>query len=146
PLTGTPCGSSENKGDSFGFYDQGNDRWVVSDYAWPSFPGTSFWQCIGVSQTGDPVSGGWFLYALQVDPSNPTYLGDYPKFALWNNPQPGGAYFLTMNLFSDFTTFTGVRAYALDRDSMIGGGSSNAIGFSISPETLGNSYSLVAAS
>ena len=29
----------------------------------------------------DPVSGGWFLYAIQVDPANPTFLGDYPKFA-----------------------------------------------------------------
>ena len=61
------------------------DRWLISDFAFPSFPGSSFWQCIGVSQTSDPVSGGWFLYAVQVDPANPTYLGDYPKFALWND-------------------------------------------------------------
>ena len=26
-------------------------------------------------------------------------LNDYPKMALWNNPQPGGAYHLTFNLF-----------------------------------------------
>ena len=72
----------------------------------------------------DPVSGGWFLYALQVDPANPTFLGDYPKFALWNS---GGspaqnAYFLTVNLFSSPTTFNGVRVYALDRASMLTGG------------------------
>ena len=47
------------------------DRWLISDFAFPSFPGSSFWQCIGVSQTNDPVSGGWFLYALQVDPAQP---------------------------------------------------------------------------
>ena len=59
------------------------DRWVVSDFAFPAFPGVSFWQCIGVSKTSNPVSGGWWLYAIQVDPANPTYLGDYPKFGLW---------------------------------------------------------------
>src|SRR4029077_6138761 len=99
-LTGTPC-TFANDGDPYVIYDQAADRWLISDFAFPSFPGVSFYQCIGISQTSDPVSGAWFLYALQVDPANPTYLGDYPKFALWNS---GGspaqnAYFLTMNLF-----------------------------------------------
>ena len=145
-LTGTPCANA-NDGDPFVFYDQVADRWVLSDFAFPSFPGSSFWQCIGVSQTGDPVSGGWFLYALQVDPANPTFLGDYPKLALWSS---GGspaqnAYFLTMNLFSSPTTFNGVRAYALDRASMLTGGPTHAIGFTIPIAGLGDSYSLVAA-
>jgi len=140
PLTGTPC-NSQNDGDPFVLYDQMADRWVVSDFAFPSFPGTSFYQCIGVSQTGDPVSGGWFLYALQVDPANPTFLGDYPKFALWPD-----AYYLTMNLFSSPTTFNGVRVYALDRNSMIAGGPTNAIGFTLTAGDVGASYSFVAAS
>src|SRR6266404_1620102 len=130
PLTGTPC-SSQNDGDPFALYDPVADRWVISDFAFPSFPGSSFYQCIAVSQTSDPVSGGWFLYALQVDPGNPTFLGDYPKFAYSNNPQPGGTYFLTMNEFASPTSFNGVRAYALDRASMLTGGPANAIGFSI---------------
>jgi hypothetical protein len=144
PLTGTPC-SGLNDGDPYVFYDHLADRWVVSDFAFPSFPGNSFYQCIAVSQTSDPVSGGWFLYALQVDPGNPTFLGDYPKFGFWNNPQPGGAYFLTMNLFAGPTTFNGVRAYALDRASMLSGGPNNAVGFTIPVAGLGDSYSLVAA-
>ncbi len=143
--TGNPCGNNQNRYDPFVFYDQIADRWVVTDFAYPSFPGSSFWECIGVSQTGDPVSGGWFLYALQNDPANPNRQGDYPKFALWNNPQPGGAYFLTMNLFTDSATFNGVRVYALDRASMLSGGPTNAIGFSIDPAALGDAYSLVAA-
>src|SRR6266496_3427689 len=77
-----PCGSAQNDGDPFVFYDHLADRWVISDFAFPSFPGNSFWQCIAVSQTSSPVTGGWFLYALQIDPANPTQLGDYPKFAL----------------------------------------------------------------
>jgi hypothetical protein len=145
PLTGTPCGASQNHGDPFVFYDHLADRWVVSDFAFPAFPGTSFWQCIGVSQSSDPVAGGWFLYAVQVDPANTNRLGDYPKMALWNNPAPGGAYYLTMNEFSNTTTFNGVRVYTLDRGSMINGGAPNAIGFTITPTGLGDSYSLVPA-
>src|SRR5882724_5575080 len=142
PLTGTPC-SGFNDGDPFVFYDQIADRWVVSDFAFPSFPGSSFWQCIGVSQTPDPVAGPWNLYALQVDPANPTFLGDYPKFALWNNPQPGGAYHLTVNLFNP--SFQGVRVFALDRGSMLGGGPAHAIAFTLSPAQVADSYSFVAA-
>ncbi|MFZ0916422.1 MAG: hypothetical protein WAN04_05970, partial [Candidatus Udaeobacter sp.] len=143
---GPPC-SNANDGDPYVIYDQAADRWLISDFAFPSFPGTSFWQCIGISQSGDPVSGGWFLYAVQVDPANPNFLGDYPKFALWNS---GGspaqnAYFLTMNLFSSPTTFNGVRAYALDRNSMLAGGPTNAIGFTLSATDVGASYSFVAA-
>jgi hypothetical protein len=142
---GNPCGNNQNQGDPFVFYDHLADRWVVSDFAFPAFPGTSFWQCIGVSQTPDPVAGGWNLYAVQVDPANTNRLGDYPKMALWNNPQPGGAYHLTMNEFSNNTTFNGVRVYALDRASMLAGGPANAIGFTITPAGLGDSYSLVPA-
>ena len=146
-LTGTPCANA-NDGDPYVIYDQAANRWMISDFAFPSFPGSSFWQCIGVSQTPDPVAGGWFLYAVQVDPSNPTYLGDYPKFALWNS---GGspaqnAYFLTMNLFSNNTTFNGVRVYALDRASMLAGGPAHAIGFTLSATDVGASYSFVPAS
>ncbi|PYK50732.1 MAG: hypothetical protein DME51_05140, partial [Verrucomicrobia bacterium] len=146
PLTGTPC-TFANDGDPYVVYDKDTGRWLISDFAFPSFPGSSFWQCIAVSQTQDPVNGGWFFYALQVDPANPTYLGDYPKFALWNS---GGspaqnAYFLTMNLFTNNTTFNGVRAYALDRASMLAGGPANAIGFTLSAADVGASYSFVAA-
>ena len=84
-LTGTPCANA-NDGDPFVLYDPIADRWVISDFAFPSFPGSSFWQCIGVSQTPNPVSGGWFLYALQIDPANPTFLGDYPKIRLVERP------------------------------------------------------------
>jgi hypothetical protein len=146
-LTGTPCANA-NDGDPFVIYDPIADRWLISDFAFPSFPGNSFWQCIGISQTPDPVSGGWFLYALQVDPAHPQYLGDYPKFAMWNS---GGspaqnAYFLTMNLFTNNSTFNGVRAYALDRAGMLAGNQPiNAIGFTLSAADVGLSYSFLAA-
>src|SRR5207249_7961056 len=135
-----------NHGDPFVFYDQLADRWVITDFAHPPSrkigPGP-FYECIGVSQSGDPVAGGWFLYALQTDTEHPTWIGDYPKFALWNNPQPGGAYHLTVNLFNP--SFQGVRVFALDRGSMLGGGPAHAIAFTLSAADVGASYSFVAA-
>jgi hypothetical protein len=141
--TGNPCGNNQNDGDPFAFYDQIADRWVVSDFAFSGFPGPGpFYQCIGVSQTPDPT-GGYFLYALLVDPVN---LNDYPKMALWTNPQPGGAYFLTQNLFNGTSqAFQGVSVFALDRGSMLMGGPAHAVSFMITPAGLGDSYSLVAA-
>ena len=145
PLTGTPC-SGANDGDPFVFYDHLADRWVISDFAFATLNGP-FYQCIGVSQTSDPVSGGWFLYAVQHDSANVQWLGDYPKFALWNNPQPGGAYIFTVNLFFGPTLgpFEGVGVFALDRGSMLTGGPANAVHFDIPVAGLGDSYSLVAA-
>ena len=116
PLVGTPC-ANQNQGDGIVFYDHIADRWVVSDFAFPSFPGTAFFQCVGVSQTPDPVAGGWYLYAVQVDPANPTFLGDYPKFGVWPD-----AYYMSVNLCSSAIAFQGVRVFALDRNSMIAGG------------------------
>ena len=145
PLTGTPCGSAQNDGDPFVMYDNQADRWVITDFAFPSFPGSSFWECIGVSQSPDPIAGPWALYAIQVDPANPTFLGDYPKLAIWNDGGTQNAYFLTMNLFTNFTTFNGVRAYALDRVSMLAGGPTHAIGFTVGLAGVGDSYSFVAA-
>jgi hypothetical protein len=145
-LTGTPCANA-NDGDPFAFYDHLADRWVISDFAFPAFPGTSFWQCVGVSQSPDPVAGPWALYAIQIDPANTNRLGDYPKFAMWDS---GGspaqnAYFFTVNLFTSPTTFVGVRAFALDRASMIGGGPANAIAFTVPLAGVGDSYSFVGA-
>lgn len=141
----TPCGNGQNRGDGTVFYDHLSDRWVVSDFAYPNFPGVRFYQCIGVSKTSDPVLGGWWLYALEIDSSNPTYLGDYPKFAVWPD-----AYYMTVNLFSDAsaTGFRGVRVFALDRNSMIDGGGvpvPRAVAFTITTATLGDTYSLVPA-
>ena len=95
----------------------------------------------------DPVSGGWFLYALQVDPANPTQLGDYPKFAMWNSwRQPGAG-----RLFPD-----GQPVYQPDHlhrcarfcarpRSMLTGGPANAIAFTVPLAGVGDSYSFVAA-
>ena len=146
-LTGTPC-SGSNHGDPFVLYDHMANRWVITDFAFPGgLPGSGpFFECIAVSQTADPVAGGWFLYALQHEPAHPTWIGDYPKFALWNNPQPGGAYHFTVNLFDGPTlAFQGVRTFALDRASMLTGSPATAIAFSVPLAGVGDSYSFVPA-
>jgi hypothetical protein len=138
----TPCGAGQNQGDPFVFYDQIADRWVITDFAFPSTAGP-FYECVGVSQTPDPT-GAYFLYALQVEPAHPDWIGDYPKLALWNNPQPGGAYHLSVNLFdfSPVVAFEGVRVFALDRGSMLSGGLANAVAFTIGLAGVGDAYSL----
>ena len=143
-LTGTPCANA-NQGDPFALYDHQADRWVISDFAFPAFPGTSFWQCVGVSQSPDPVAGPWALYAVQIDPANSNQLGDYPKFSMWNDGGTQNAYFFTVNLFTSPTTFVGTRAFALDRPSMLTGGPANAIAFTIPIAGFPNGYSLVPA-
>ncbi len=140
--TSTPCGNNQNDGDGFVMYDQIADRWVISDFAFPS-NGSVNYQCVGVSKTADPVSGGWWLYALQVDSSHPTWLGDYPKFGLWPD-----AYYFSVNLFDQNDDFQGVRVFALNRSAMLNGTGAptpGAVAFTITPAALGDTYSLVPA-
>ena len=140
--TSNACGNNQNGGDPFVMYDQMADRWLISDFASSA---NSNWQCIAVSETPDPT-GSYFLYAVQIDPDNPAQWGDYPKFALWNNPLPGGAYHLTVNLGIG-TQFIGVRAFAFDRAAMLTGQPNpTVIAFSILPlGGIGDSYSMVPA-
>ena len=101
PLGGTtPCGTGLNQGDPFSFYDPLADRWVVSDFAFASFGGNPSYECIGVSQTSDPVSGGWFLYAVLVDPTD---ANDYPKAAIWSEPAAGRRISLHVQHVGQFT-------------------------------------------
>jgi Kelch motif len=143
-LVGTPC-SGSNSGDPFVLYDHVADRWLISDFAFASLSGP-FYQCVAVSTSPDPA-GTYNLYAFQHEPSHSDWIGDYPKFAMWSDPQPGGAYHFTVNLF-DFlpsVTFNGVRVFALDRASMLAGGPANAIAFTIGLAGVGDAYSLVPA-
>ena len=71
--TGTPCGNNVNGGDGIVFYDHMADRWVVSDFAFRRLsrrcPSISALAC---RKPAIPVAGGWYLYAIQVDPANPS--------------------------------------------------------------------------
>ena len=143
PLVGTPC-QNQNDGDPFVLYDHVADRWVITDFAFASFPGTNFYQCVAVSQSPDPVAGPWALYALQMDPSN-RHVAITRRWRCGTIRSPAAPIILTLTCFLPLHRFAGVRTFALDRGSMLGGNPANAVSFFIPPAGLGDSYSLVAA-
>ena len=119
---------TDNFGDPVVVYDTFADRWLISDFAFQvdgsgnvvNPPGS--YQCIAVSKSGDPVSGGWNFYSLHITDA----LQDYPKFGVW----PDGIY-MSANMF-DFAAgggFQNVRVWALEKAKMYAGQSAQAISF-----------------
>jgi hypothetical protein len=115
---GNVC-DTNNNGDPVVLYDTFEDRWVISDIAFivqgngaNASPGN--FQCIAVSKTGDPVSGGWNFYSFRTDAG----LGDYPKFGIW----PDGLY-LTVDIFSygSTPTFVKPQLYVFNKAQMYAG-------------------------
>src|SRR5205085_7813543 len=90
--TGTPCDNS-NQGDPVVLYDALSDRWIISDFAWSNYTSGAMYECMDVSQTSDPVSGGWFFYAWQT--ASGGKIPDYPKLGVW----PDGIY-MSANVFA----------------------------------------------
>jgi hypothetical protein len=113
-------------GDPIALYDQFSGRWILTDFAWSTTRGP-FYECIAVSKTADPVSGGWYFYALVADSTN---LNDYPKLGVW----PDGIY-MSANMFRRASTYRGVKVWAIDRTSLINGQPLKTVAF-----TLGTSY------
>nr|WP_290666696.1 CHRD domain-containing protein [Ardenticatena sp.] len=121
---GGPC-ETANDGDPIVLYDHLADRWMMSQFALPNFPSGPFYQCIAVSQSGDPL-GAWHRYEFLI--SN-TKLNDYPKFGVW----PDG-YYMTINQFtcSIFTcSWAGAGAVAFERDQMLNGLPANMVYFDL---------------
>ncbi|MFB9067280.1 proprotein convertase P-domain-containing protein [Pseudofulvimonas gallinarii] len=86
-------------GDPITLYDQFADRWLISE-----FSNSGNRMCVYVSQSNDPVSGGWYAYNFQA-PSFP----DYPKYGVWPT-----AYFVGTNEST-------LGLYAFDRVKMLAG-------------------------
>ncbi len=107
--TGTPC-DNQNRGDIIGLYDPLADRWLLTDFSLPSTG--PVYQCIAISQTGDPIAGGWYFYALVVDDDGSPWH-DYPKFGVWPD-----AYYMSANMFDPWS---GAWVWALDRAAMLNG-------------------------
>lgn len=125
--TGTPCDTA-NQGDPYVLYDVYSGRWIISDFSWPGAVRSGpYYQCIAVSKTADPVSGGWWMYGMLL---SSTELNDYPKMGVWHD----GIY-LTANMFRKASTFSGSKVWALNRDDLISGAPLRSVAFS-----LGSSY------
>ena len=67
--TGTLC-DTNSFGDPVVVYDQFADRWILTNFAFVLVGGNQVsptFQCFAVSKTSNPVSGGWWLYAVRID-------------------------------------------------------------------------------
>jgi hypothetical protein len=106
---GGPC-ETINDGDPIVLYDQWADRWLLSQFALPNYPNGPFYQCIAISQTGDPT-GAYYRYEFLI--SN-TKMNDYPKFGVW----PDG-YYMSMNQFTQSGSWGGQGAVVFQRDKML---------------------------
>jgi hypothetical protein len=115
---GNQC-DTENFGDPVVLYDTFEDRWVLTDFAFTLDGGGNVnppiaFQCFAVSQTGNPLTGGWNFYSITISDA----LNDYPKFGIW----PDGLY-MTSNLFGypAGATFIKSREWAFNKFQMYAG-------------------------
>lgn len=111
----SPC--SDGDGDPIVQYDELADRWLMTEF---DLTGNTF--CIYVSQTADPVGGGWYVYDFSA-PSFP----DYPKYGVWPD-----AYYV-----SSFES-PSLGIYAFDRIAMLAGSAATFQRFAI-PQLNGSS-------
>jgi hypothetical protein len=115
--TGTPC-DDQNRGDIIVLYDHLAGRWLLSDFSLPSTG--PVYQCLGISQTSDPITGGWYFYGYVVDADGSPWH-DYPKLGVWPD-----AYYMTANMF---TPWSGAWVWAFDRAAMLDGDPLTAVRF-----------------
>ena len=113
---------TDPSGDPVVLYDQFDDRWLISQLTIRgmnpngTFNGLPFYNCVAISQTGDPT-GAYFRYAfITSNPgTNSTFFPDYPKYGLWRN-----SYVLTSRDFGSKGEY-GISVYALERGRMLQG-------------------------
>jgi hypothetical protein len=101
-----------NDGDPVTLYDPLADRWLMSQFALPNYPNGPFYECIAISQSGDPT-GAWYRYAFGM-PSNK--MNDYPKLGVWPD-----AYYMSANQYTTSSMWGGVAVAAFDRAAMLNG-------------------------
>ena len=101
---GGPC-QTRNDGDPITLYDPLADRWVMSQFT----SAAPYYQCVAVSQTGDPT-GAWYRYAFLE--SN-TIFHDYPHLGVWPD-----AYYMSTNSFAG-NSYNGGGAFTFDRAKML---------------------------
>jgi len=142
--TGTLCDTA-SFGDPVVVYDQIGDRWFLTNFAFVLNGATGnqnppTFQCFAVSKTNNPVTGGWWLYAVRIDTNAagqpPTgTLGDYPRFGNWND----GCLYMAANAFSSAGAFVGDVFASFSKSAMESGaaltGANSSLGFISSTTT-----------
>jgi hypothetical protein len=112
---------TDPSGDPVVLYDQTTDRWILSQFTTrgldPETPTAPFYNCVAVSQTGDPT-GPYFRYAFITQPDlvdGGYFFPDYPKYGVWSN-----SYIMTTRDFG-FDDRYGISVYALEKNKMVNG-------------------------
>jgi hypothetical protein len=120
---------TQNNGDPVVRYDHLADRWLISQFALPG-GAQGLHECIAISRTPDPVSGGWFLYdfpTIEASTGNPVFP-DYPKIGVW----PDAYYMGTQRGFPN----GGLDVWAFERNKMLVGAAAAAVQFSVPRPSL----------
>jgi hypothetical protein len=132
--SGAPQCDGSAGGDPVVIYDALADRWILTNLG---FTGNGtvgpFYECMAVSQTNDPVSGGWYLYAIRTDtgasgqpPVNT--INDYPKFGVWTD-----CLYYAANGFNSAGSYIGGEFASFSRSDMYAGlPLTGALGFAAS--------------
>lgn len=119
-----------NQGDPIVLYDEVNNRWLVSQFAFPdSF--NSFSQCVAISQTDDPA-GGYNRYEFSFDNIG---FPDYPKHGIVSD-----SITLMANIFKPrgpFFNYAGTFLGVMDKQAMYAGDPATLIGFNIGTSEFG---------
>ncbi len=127
--TSVPGGGACNgnsQGDPVVIYDALANRWILTNFAFAfdlsGNPVSPFYQCLAVSKTSDPVSGGWYLYAIRTDTGSTgqpplNTINDYPKFGIWTDC----LYFSANGFLMPAETFNGGEFGSFSRSDMYAG-------------------------
>ncbi len=112
----------DNDGDPVVLYDQLADRWLLTQF---TASGPTYYNCVALSTSGDPA-GIYFRWAFSTGSAFP----DYPKYGVWPD-----AYYIATREFAG-STFSGIGAYAVDREQMLVGNASPRMISIIVPPTI----------
>jgi hypothetical protein len=112
---------TDESGDPVVLYDQTTDRWLLTQFTTrglnPATPTAPFYNCVAVSQTGDPT-GAYFRYAFitQADEEDGGYFfPDYPRYGVWRD-----TYIMTTRDFG-FDDRYGISVYGLEKNKLVDG-------------------------
>jgi hypothetical protein len=110
---------TDPSGDPIVVYDQFADRWILTQFTTRglSNPALPFYNCVAVSQTGDPT-GAYYRYAFQTQADTADggfFFPDYPKYGVWRD-----SYTLTTRDFGTVDEY-GISVYALEKNRMVAG-------------------------
>lgn len=112
---------ARNAGDPIVLYDQFMDRWVLSQFTTGALSGGESFNCVAISQTGDPT-GAYYRYAF----SSGTYFPDYPKYGNWTD-----SYVITTREFGPNFGYQ-IGVYALEKNKMVNGQPARSIAYLLS--------------